>query len=166
MKLLKGLIAATAVASAACAPITAQAATATGTARAIIITPFAFIHVDNMSFGTIVGGPTGGLVTIDQNSGTRTADPGLALLSGAVQRARFVGMGEENQEVSLTLSSPPQLSNGAGNFMDITELVLDGPATRTISGVFEVFVGGTLEVKPNQEPGTYSGQFTLTCDYL
>jgi hypothetical protein len=145
-----------------------MAATATATGRAIVVTPFSFIQVEDLNFATIVPGPAAGTVSIDELSGARTAAGGVVALAGAgAQRARFVGAGSENQAVDLTLSAPPTLSDGNGNTMAVTALVLDGPNSRIIGPdlAFDVYVGGTLAVGANQAPGLYSGTFTLTVEY-
>ena len=145
----------------------AMAAAAPGSGRAIIITPFEFIHVDDMQFGTIVAGSSAGTVTIDAVSAGRSATGGVQALAGVAQRARFVGAGAANQTVDITLSAPPTLSDGNGNSMIMSSLDLDGPATRTIGPdlAFDVYVGGTLQVEADQAPGFYSGSFSLTVQY-
>jgi hypothetical protein len=87
-------------------------------------------------------------------------------LAGVNQRARFVGAGEPNQTVTLTLSAPPTLTSGTDS-MTVSSLVLDGPTTRTIGPdqAFDVYVGGTLQVGADQAPGYYSGTFDLTVQY-
>jgi hypothetical protein len=149
-------------------PGAAMAATSPGAGRAIIVTPFSFIQVDDLVFSTIVPGGSAGTVTIDAVTGSRTSAGGVAALGGSTaQRARFVGAGSENQTVSLTLSAPPTLSDGGSNTMTMSSLDLDGPNTRTIGPdlAFDVYVGGTLAVGANQAPGFYSGTFTLTVEY-
>jgi hypothetical protein len=148
-------------------PASAMAADTTGSGEAIIITPFAFIQVDDMDFGTVVAGTSAGTVTIDAVSGARSFGGGVVALAGTGARARFVGAGSENQTVNLTLSAPPTLSDGGSNTMVMTSLNLDGPNTRTIGPdlAFDVFVGGTLAVGANQAPGNYSGSFSLTVEY-
>jgi hypothetical protein len=148
-------------------PTTAQAATATASGRAIIITPFQFIQVDDLAFGTIVPGPSTGTVTLDAMSGGRSTSGGVVALGGAGQRARFVGAGSDGQTVDVSLSAPPTLDDGNGNTMTMASLDLDGPTTRTIGPdlAFDVYVGGTLNIGANQTPGTYSGTFSLTVQY-
>jgi hypothetical protein len=168
MRTFLGAALGAAVVSAIAIPSDAMAATAPGAGRAIIVTPFSFIQVDDLVFSTIVPGAAAGTVTIDAVSGARTSAGGVAALGGAgAQRARFVGAGSENQTVSLTLSAPPTLSDGGGNNMTMTSLDLDGPNTRTIGPdlAFDVYVGGTLAVGANQVPGLYSGTFSLTVEY-
>jgi hypothetical protein len=148
-------------------PTEAMAADTSGNGEAIIITPFAFIQVDDMDFGTIVAGTSAGTVTLDAVSGVRSFAGGVVALAGSGARARFVGAGSENQTVNLTLSAPPTLDDGGGNIMAMTSLDLDGPNTRTIGPdlAFDVYVGGTLAVGANQVPGNYSGSFSLTVEY-
>jgi hypothetical protein len=168
MKKLTGAAIAAALLSATAIPGGAMAATATANGRAIVVTPFSFIQVEDLNFATIVPGPAAGTVTVDANSGARSSGGGVAALAGAgAQRARFVGAGSENQTVNLTLSAPPTLSDGNGNFLVMTSLDLDGPNTRTIGPdlAFDVYVGGTLAVNANQFPGLYSGTFSLTVEY-
>jgi hypothetical protein len=163
----KALWATALVASATALSSPAVAATGSGSGRAIIVTPTSFFMVEDMDFGTIVPGSTTGSVTIDETSGNRTAGGGAILAGTAAQRARFIGGGQEGETITLTLSAPPVLDDGAGHTMPVTALVLDGPAVRTIDAttVFDIYIGGTLAVGANQEPGNYSGTFTLSVDY-
>jgi hypothetical protein len=125
----------------------ALAATGSGSGRAIIIQKFEFIRVDDLQFGTIVAGSSPGAVTIDAVSGARSSTGGVVAMAGSVQRGRFVGAGEPNQTVTLTLSAPPTLTSGSDQ-MTVSSLDLDGPTTRTIGPdlAFDVYVDGTLQV--------------------
>lgn len=149
-------------------PTAAIAADASGAGEAIIVTPTSFFLVEDMSFGTIVPGPSAGSVTIDEISGNRTSAGGIVAMAGnAAQRARFVAGGTDGQTVDLSLGPLPTLDDGNGNTMPVTSLVLDGPSTRVFgpSMAMDIYVGGTLGIGANQTPGLYSGTFTLTIEY-
>lgn len=146
----------------------ASAASTSGSGEAIVVTPTSFFMVEDMSFGTIVPGPSAGSVTVDEMTGARSAAGGIVAMAGsAAQRARFVAGGTEGQTVDLALGPLPTLDDGNGNQMNVTSLLLDGPATRTFgpSMVLDIYVGGTLAVGANQTAGVYSGTFTLTIEY-
>lgn len=96
--------------------------------------------------------------------------------AGAV---KFTVGGEPNKNVTFTLTSPANLTNGANNLPfveDVQVNTTDAPgtaaaltdgATEALSGTGALFVylGGTVTAAPAQATGAYSGTFTLQVDY-
>ena len=150
------------------APATAAPAIAGSDSRAIVVTPLSLVQVEDLDFGTLVPSALSGVITIDATTGNRTAIGGVtAYGSSLAHRAYFVGAGTEGQLVTIMLGPAPTLSDGSGNSMPVLALTLDGPSLRTIPPhrAVHIWVGGILSVNANQEPGEYTGTFTMTVNY-
>lgn len=140
-------------------------------AHALILIPLKLYRLDDLSFGTVIPSTSSlGTVTIPANGGPRTAagagvglvtsDPGL--------RARFAGAGSENQNVFINVTNPGALDDGAGNTVTVIALNMDRPALIQIDAnrAFEFYVGGTIQLAPNQPEGLYAADFIVTAQYL
>lgn len=138
-------------------------------ARALLLIPLTLTKVQDIHFGTIVPSTTtGGWVAINAVTGARTGSAGLTLMPADVgQRGQFAGAGTPGQQVIMALTPPTQLTNLAGDTLDVLAMTLDGPTTRTIAAdqTFFVGVGGTIFVAANQPEGLYSATYDLTADY-
>lgn len=165
-----------AAAAGALAGVPAAAAQHQGQAEAVVLRPLSLVKVEDLDFGSIISGPTGGTVTINPVTGARTTTGGVTPAGGLPQRAVFQGTGgfllltvSGSTSVTLTrigggaspitASLARAVSNGGGG------ITLLG-ATLFPSGVQTYYIGGTLNVPANQPPGDYSGTFTLTVNYL
>jgi hypothetical protein len=153
-------------------PALAQAASATGEARGVVVQPLTLAKVQDLDFGTVVGSAVAGSVNINADTGGRTVAGGVTgVPSFPGDRALFQGAGSSGQDVILSLTIPPVLVNQSDVTKTITvnSMVLDSgnSTTRTIdaTGVFTVGVGGTFAIKANQTPGLYKADFDLTADY-
>ena len=160
---LAGLaIAAPAMAAPVSAPVPPQG-------RALLLIPLTLTKVQDIHFGSIVPSTTtAGFVSINATTGARTGSAGLTLMPADVgQRAQFAGAGTPGQQVIMALTPPAQLTNPAGDTLDVLAMTLDGPTTRTIASdqTFFVGVGGTIFVAANQAEGLYSATYDLTADY-
>ncbi len=82
-------IAATAASIMLCAP--AHAADTNVTANAAIVRPNSLIKTDDLDFGTMVSGTTGGTVSINAVTGARTTTGGVTPVGAGTQRAMFQG---------------------------------------------------------------------------
>lgn len=167
-------IAATAASVALCAP--AYAANTNVTANAAVVRPNTLIKTDDLDFGTMVSGTTGGTVTINAVTGARTTSGGVTPVGAGTQRAIFQGTGGI---LLITVSGDTSvtLTRAGGGATALTAslvraastsgggVVLLG-ATLLPSGVQTYYIGGTLTVPANQPAGDYSGTFTLTVNYL
>ena len=164
-------ILALAAASAAAAPAMAApvAAPVEPQARALLLIPLTLTKVQDVHFGSIVPSTTtAGWVAINATTGARTASAGLTLMPTDVgQRGQFAGAGTPGQQVIMALTPPAQLTNPAGDTIDVLAMTLDGPTTRTIAAnsSFFVGVGGTIFLAANQPEGLYSATYDLTADY-
>jgi hypothetical protein len=176
------LLAALAATSAFATPAFAQASlpsedSDTIEATALLIQPATLQGLDNLDFGTLIASPTAsGTVSIDaddvnsvrtivQTTGTLTAGAGSAL------RGRFVGNGLPTQAVNIDWNFPTTLVNQDDPTAtmpfsgELNSNAFDGSLTIGSTGVFYVYVGGTITVSPSQMPGRYSGLVEVTAEF-
>lgn len=163
-------LAAVAATLVAAAPATAASQrSATAEARGVVLQPLSLTKVNDLDFGTVAGSNVAGNVTVDADSGVRSAGGGVIAAPSTFSRGRFDGLGQAGQTVGLTITPPTGnvLVSGT-NTVAVNSLSLDsGGATRVIGsgGNFTVYVGGDFGIAANQANGTYSALFTLTADY-
>jgi hypothetical protein len=151
-------------------PAVAQQRTASGEARGVVLSPLSLQNITPLDFGTVASSSAAGNVTVDANTGIRTAGGGVVAVPSTPSRARFDGLGQAGQTVLLTLTPPTGnvLVSAANDTVAVNSMTLDaGGNTRVIGagGNFSVFVGGDFGIAANQPNGTYSALFTLTADY-
>jgi len=146
-------------------------------ATALLIQPATIQGVDNLDFGTLIASPSAsGSVAVNANDTTSTRvftiNAGtLTQGAGSALRGRLVGNGLPTQIVNITRTFPTMLVNQddptatmafTGALNSDAE---DGSVTIGATGVFYVYVGGSLTVSPNQMPGRYSGIVTVNADF-
>ncbi len=167
-------IAVAAAGAALCGP--AFAADMPGTANAAVIRPNTLIKTDDLNFGTLISGATGGTVTINPVTNARTSGGGVTPVGSAAQRAVFQGTGGI-LFISVSGSTSVTLTRAGGGAAPMTASLVRAASTSgggiallggTLlpSGVQTYYIGGTLSVPANQPAGDYSGTFTLTVNYL
>ena len=167
-------IAATAASAGLSAP--AYAADTNVTVNAAVVRPNTLIKTDDLDFGTMVSGPTGGTVSINAVTGVRTTAGGVTPVGAGTQRAIFQGTGgilliTVSGDTSVTLV---RTGGGAPNMTAslVRATITSGGgiallgSTLLPSGVQTYYIGGTLTVPANQPAGDYNGTFTLTVNYL
>ncbi|MGQ7830320.1 DUF4402 domain-containing protein [Altererythrobacter sp. Z27] len=165
---------------AACLAMASHAApgntdTASGTATVTLIEPPSITAIDDLRFGRIMSLPAAGTVTIAPGGAvTSTIDlTGTPSIRGP---GRFLVFGERNRRFITVVSPSTVIVNENGTPMVVTALNYNRPASQgqgqaqhnrtNQSGFFDLYVGGTLNVLSNQEPGEYSGIFEVTVVYL
>jgi len=167
-------IAATAASAALCMP--AQAADTNVTVNAAIVRPNTLIKTDDLDFGTLISGPTGGTISVNAVTGARTTTGGVTPVGTGSQRAIFQGTGGILL-ITVSGSTSVTLSRAGGGAPAMTASLVRAASTSgggiallggTLlpSGVQTYYIGGTLTVPANQPDGDYSGTFTLTVNYL
>lgn len=169
---------ATFAAAAALAAMPAQAAEHQGTTSATVVRPNTLVKTDDLDFGTLISGATGGTVTISPTTGARATSGGVTPVGGGEQRATFQGTGGIIL-ITVTGSNSVSLARAGGGAAPMTAsltraattsgggiALLGTSATLLPSGVQTYYIGGTLSVPANQPEGDYSGTFTLTVNYL
>jgi hypothetical protein len=160
--------------TALCAP--AYAAGTNGTTTATVVRPNTLVKTDDLDFGTLVSGTTGGTVTINAVTGARTTSGGTTPVGAGFQRAQFQGTGGILL-ITVSGSTSVTLTRAGGGAAPMTATLVRAAstsgggiallgATLLPSGVQTYYIGGTLTVPANQPEGDYSGTFTLTVNYL
>jgi predicted lipoprotein with Yx(FWY)xxD motif len=157
-----------------CAP--AYAADTNVTVNAAVVRPNTLIKTDDLDFGTLISGPTGGTVSINAVTGARSTAGGVTPVGAGTQRAIFQGTGGILL-ITVSGSTSVTLARAGGGAAPMTATLIRAASTSgggiallggTLlpSGVQTYYIGGTLTVPANQPEGDYSGTFTLTVNYL
>lgn len=160
---------------AACLAVASHAApgdtdTASGTANAVVVVPPQIVAIDSLRFGQLISPPTAGTVTIAPNSSiTSTLD--LTAFPSVRAPARFLVVGERNRRFITSISNSTVISTASSATMIVSALQFTRTTASPInrlnaSGTFDLYVGGTLNVQANQQPGQYSGVFEVSVIYL
>jgi len=162
-------MAATAVSSPAAAAPASNAKSAPG--RVLLLLPLKLTKIDDMDFGMVVSANSYGTVSLDAGTGARTYAGGVSGPSTNGQPAYFGGAGSSGQLVVVVLTPATKLSDGNGHTVDVLAMSLDqnGNPLRIVDPTDKTFfvgVGGILGIAANQTPGTYTGTFKVTANYL
>jgi Domain of unknown function (DUF4402) len=150
----------------ACAPLSADQNSATGTAAASanVMSGVTLSKTTDLNFGDVISGAAAGTVVVD-TAGARTSGGSASLGSGAaVAAASFdvnkTGVGNPHFSVSLPVSAT--ITSGAAT-MTVDSFVHNATAVPPYEKVpFTLNVGATLHVGANQPNGTYTGTFLVT----
>ena len=155
-----------------------SSATGTANATATVVRPITIAKGVDLAFGNVVPSAAAGTLTLTAASSTvATASPGVTQpLShpGTVTAARFDVSGEGGLTYSITLPSVASTITSLTaptDTMSVDGFVTDIGATGTLTGSVgnagtqSFYVGGVLHVGANQNPGNYSGTFTVTVAY-
>ncbi len=153
----------------------ASADTESATATANILEAITVTKVNDLAFGTIVVGTTGGNVTMS-NDGVDTRGCGTLTCSGTATAAEFTVDGTGDEAITVTVPATVVLSDGSDNPLTTTvdennymtaTLSSNMAATDTIDsdGSSDLFVGGSLAVAGGQASGAYTGTFNVTVNY-
>jgi hypothetical protein len=167
-------IAAAAAGALLCAPV--HAADTNVTVNAAVVRPNTLIKTDDLDFGTLVSGATGGTVTVNPVTNARASGGGVTLVGTSARRAVFQGTGGIIL-ITVSGSTSVTLARVGGGAPSMTATLVRAASTSgggiallggTLlpSGVQTYYIGGTLTVPANQPAGDYSGTFTLTVNYL
>lgn len=168
---------AAAVMAAAVGP--ARAETEALDSQVAVVTPGSFFKVQDLHFGVVSASSAAGTVTVAPN-GTRTATGGVVLIGNSHHPAEFAGRKptQPNRPVRIRIGSNSIQLTGPGAPMTVSLFRGNTNPAQTLStvprnfqvqqasnGAFALYVGATLAVNANQQPGTYTGTWTLTLDY-
>ena len=146
-------------------------------ARTVILRRLSFVTVNDLDFGDMISGTIPGQVRLFPD-GARTATGGVTLVGNRQQPAVFSGYGTRNQQVLISMSSNSITITGPGAPMTVTmweigstpTAILTTTPTRfritSTSGLFTFPIGARLAVGANQAPGVYTGNFSITLNYL
>lgn len=168
------LLGATAVMVALSVPVAgpACAVTAAGQAEAEIINATAPVltPVDDLDFGEIITTGVAGTVTISTAGAPTLSNVSLTGTSPH-QQAVIRITGNPSDQVDINIVPGAYAVNNGLFTMPVTAFDLgagpnvDNTVTLSAGGIFDVNIGATLGVGAAQQPGNYSGTFTLNADY-
>lgn len=144
-------------------------------ALALLATPCcqAQINVSNtraLAFGKFVAG-TGGTITVDPNGARSRSGSVFLLVSSAASAASFnvsdVNPANANMSYIITLPDNGTVTLNSGAYtMPLNDFSSTPSGSgRLTAGSQILTVGATLSVSPNQPPGNYSGNFSITLNY-
>lgn len=131
-------------------------------------TPISLSKSSDLSFGSLaLTSPAGGSVIIAPATGVRTVTGGLyPSASGGGAAATFTVTGAAGSTFLIMLpASLPLTGPGTAMTVDTFGSSLPSPAILGPGGTLNLQVGATLQVNPNQAPGTYTGTFSVTVAY-
>lgn len=139
----------------------ANAATATGTASATILSPVTVTKADDLNFGKIIAGASDATVTLT-SAGAFTCGSGLTC-AGSHSAALFNVAGTSGEVVTVSSDATTTLTSGSNT---MTASLSPSASTLTLAGGAAQFnVGGALTVAGGQAAGSYSGDFNVTVNY-
>lgn len=140
----------------------AQAASATGTAKAKILRQITLTNTSDLQYATVISGATASTVAVS-TAGAATCGSGLTC-TGTTTAANFNIAGTSGAVVVVGGDSSVTLNGSLGGTMASTLSYSATNVTLTATGgSFQV--GGTLSVGANQAAGDYSGTFNVTANY-
>ena len=146
---------AVATASAAlCAP--AYAADMNATANAAVVRPNTLIKTDDLDFGTLLGGPGGGTVTINPVTNGRSATGGATLVGSDGRRAVFQGTGGIFL-ITVSGSTSVTLTRAGGGAAPMTASLVraDGILATDIRPLVRLNVSIVVEENGRRESGYF-----------
>lgn len=158
--------------------LAAQDSVEEGDAQAFLVTPLSFVKQFDLDYGQIIPGSTAGTVVMD-STGAVTTTGGVIQVDGTQSPALFWGFGTFLQTVLINSDSNTYiLTRDGGTETMLMDQVLIGSQPPIIintnprrfrivnpDGYFSFTIAGRLQVGANQEPGIYSGEFTIQLEY-
>jgi|TARA_R100001244_G_scaffold39766_8_gene35939 hypothetical protein len=154
----------------------AFAQSASGETDAVVVSPLSLVPVEDLNFGSLIPGETGGTVVISP-AGIRTVSGSVVAAGGTVGNAEFQGYGSRNRFVYISTASSSyrldRVGGGANMRMRALTLQADNLAPVFFPGLFRITstnvitlrIGATLDVGANQQAGTYEASFPITMNY-
>lgn len=159
---MKRALAGVAIAAFAMNAQAAQAASATGQAKAKILRQIQLTAGSPLDFGTIISGSTASTVAMT-TAGTRTCGSGLSC-PGTGAAGSFDIQGTNGAVVTVSGDSSVTLNGSISGTMTAALTYSANTVTLGASGgAFQV--GGTLNVGANQASGDYAGTYNVTVNY-
>lgn len=149
----------------------ANAATASGTANAIVIVPISITKSTDLNFGTFAS-PGGGTITVNTAGGRLTSNttgiifPSASNTSNPPAAAVFKVDGNATNTFAISIPTPSFNLTSAAVGATPMGVVLTTVATSALSaGTVNVPVSGVLTVAAGQVAGTYQGSFSMVVEY-
>ncbi|MEE4205642.1 MAG: DUF4402 domain-containing protein [Erythrobacter sp.] len=143
----------------------ALAADAEGEAGAYIVAPLEIERVNDLYFGAIAASATQSDKVVVAPDGSRQCGPALTCLTADHTAAEFGVTGESSAFYTIDLPNEITIASSTGATMKVLEVTGSKSEGQLLSGQDSFTVGGTLEVGAQQEPGLYTGAFTVAVEY-
>jgi hypothetical protein len=143
----------------------ALAAEAEGEAGAYIVAPLEIERLNDLYFGAIAASSTQSDKVTVSPDGNRKCGPALTCLTADHTAAEFGVTGESSAFYTIDLPNEITIASPTGATMRVMEVTGSKANGQLLSGQDSFTVGGTLEVAAQQEPGLYTGAFTVAVEY-
>jgi hypothetical protein len=166
-----------------------ESSSAANVAKARLIRPLSIVTKEALNFGTLIKNNMSGnvAVTLDTHAGNAptivSSDPSAVTPFSGADDAGYDVFGEPGALIQVTAPAAFLIKKGAGgssatemtvNAVEVTVFNSVGDASILNNGRFNMLpdgdafleVGGTLNVKPENELGDYIGSFTVTVSYV
>ncbi len=173
---MRGILAAGALLTGSLGSVAACAADETGQSDAKILSMAGLVNLDDLAFGSLIPGASGGSVTINPANGARATTGSVVGAASTYHPARFRANGSPNVLALIALPTSATITNQNGpGTMTVNNFNVDGAAQILFvglavnlgpTGVRDLDFGARLNVGANQEPGSYEGTFNVTVIYL
>ncbi|MEO0466737.1 MAG: DUF4402 domain-containing protein [Pseudomonadota bacterium] len=146
-----------------------------GNTGAIVINGLSIAKRQDLDFGVIAPSLTlAGTVKVHRGQNFQSICSSELTCLEPGNRARFKVIGEPNRYYTIADPGQVWIQNGSNNNMLVDTFFGAGSGNETewrgwqklrSSGIARFNLGAILHVNPNQQPGTYTGTFTLTVEY-
>lgn len=140
--------------------------TISGTAKASVADPARLQKLQDLRFGDIMQPTTAGMVEIDAAGGI-VANIDISTFPLNRGPSRFLVRGDPNRKFLVFLPNRIDISNGTAT-MQVDRFrmnAVNGNVRLNALGLYDLVVGGRLQVAALQQPGRYSGTFAVTVVY-
>lgn len=144
-----------------------------GRAQAELVVVGRVQKIEDLRFGAFIQPSTAERVTIGTNgsatgTGDMVANMSIPQPSEGRGPAHLHLDGTDNRVFIAHIPNRINITNGTSTMQvrDITDNLTLGTNLFDLDGDFDLYIGGTLRVNANQEPGHYSGDFEVTVLFL
>lgn len=142
-------------------------ATESATASANIVSAIDIQKNMDLTFGDIAVSGTAGQITIlpQEDLDINFSVEEMELTTGTRNAAKFTITGQEDYLFSINLPETITISSGSDDMTIETLMNLNENSNTLTNGSIELYVGGTLHVNGDEDPGLFDGTFDVTVAY-
>ncbi len=160
-----------AIAIASSIPLSVQAQTTDVNVSTEVLSSFRVESSTDLHFGNFIPGTSVTRFRINPNNGVLNRVAGNATSIGGGQTAAVLKVtGTPFERVRFTRESGPVdiVHENGTSTLRVNRFRLDGRRNRRLdeNGEVEYRLGGQIRIRPDDLPGSYSGTFNITLDYL
>ena len=141
-------------------------ASITATATVTILKPLSITKEADMNFAEVTSNESSGTVVLSPNS-SRTVSGGASFPSQSTQTAQAASFKIKGEEAAYSITVPEEILLSDGSRTLRVDNFTHNSAGTLEEGTETVYVGATLHINGNQEPGTYenTSDFRVTVQY-